>query len=390
MSKTILIIAGEPSGDLHASHLVRQIKRVSPDIEFFGLGGRLMEKSGVRILYDIADLALVGLAEVLRNIFTIRDAYKKILREVDGKVRPDLAILVDYPGFNLRIAKELKRRRVPVIYYISPQVWAWGEDRLETIKETVDTMIVFFKFEEDLYKKRGVRVEFVGHPLVEIAKPVLGRDEARSKYGLDRSKKTIALLPGSRRMEVDNLLTVMLESASAIARRIPETQFIISKFAGLDEDIYKSRIEKFDLDLRLVSDDTYTIVNAADFAIVASGTATLETALIGTPMVIVYKTSLLTFIAFKFFSKLKRIGIVNIIAGKEIAPEFIQYSATAKKISEKVVELLLSPEKLRAIKTDFAAIKASLGGSMSSSSRATQIVLLRLKAAEGAPLSLPA
>ena len=360
MPKRILITAGEPSGDLHASNLIREIKALAPDTEFFGLGGNLMAGAGAKIVYDITDLAIIGLVEVFRNIFAIRDAYAGILREIDLK-RPDCAILVDYPGFNLRLAKELKRRGIPVIYYISPQLWAWGESRIKIIKDTVARMLVFFKFEEEMYKRHGVNAEFVGHPLAEVVKPTL-----------DQAKKIIALLPGSRRIEVNNLLPIMLKAAGAIAANIPGAQFIVLRFPGLEEGLYKRFIARHRLNLKLASDDVYNVLSASDFAIVASGTATLETAIIGTPMVIVYKLSLLTYAVFKIVSRVKNIGIVNIIASREIAPELTQFNATPEMISAKVIELLSSAEKTAGMKEEFSLIKTSLGppGSYARAARA--------------------
>ncbi len=367
----ILITAGEPSGDLHASNLIREIKKISPDMEFFGLGGGLMAAAGVRSVRDISKLAIVGLAEVFKNVFAIKDAYNAILREVDLR-RPDMAILVDYPGFNLRLAKELKARDIPVVYYISPQLWAWGKNRIEIIKGAVARMLVFFKFEEEFYKRHGVSVEFVGHPLVETARPSLTKEEAVKKYDLDPSKKIIALLPGSRKLEVENLFPIMLKAADLIAKEIHGAQFIVVRFPGVEEGLYKRIIARHNLGVRLASADTYNILSASGFAIAASGTATLETAIIGTPMVIVYKLNLLTYIAFKLVSKIKNIGIVNIIAGSRIAPEFTQFNATPEKISAKVVELMSSPEKIRRMKEAFSLIKNSLGapGSYERSARA--------------------
>jgi lipid-A-disaccharide synthase len=319
-----------------------------------------MKSAGVEVLYDIADLALVGLVEVWRKIFAIKEVFFRVLRETDSR-RPQLAILVDYPGFNLRLAKELKKRDIPVVYYISPQVWAWGEDRINIIKGAVAKMLVFFKFEEELYKKHGVRVEFVGHPSVDVAKASLTREEVINKYGMDPARKIIALLPGSRKMEVARILPVMLDAAALLAKKIPGVQFIVSRFPGLDENLYKHFIARRGLDLRIVGGDTYSILRGADFAIVASGTAILETALIGTPMVLAYKVNLVNYIAFKVVAKVKNIGLVNIMAGKEVVPEFLQYAATGPKIADKVFEIMSAPNKLFEMKEEFAAIRESLG-----------------------------
>ena len=213
--KKILIIAGEPSGDLHAASLVRDLKSLDPDLRFFGLGGYLSKEAGVDTVFDISKLALVGLTEVLKNIFTVGKVYKGILRRIDEE-KPCLAILIDYPGFNLRLAKELKKRSIPVVYYISPQIWAWGRDRINIIKKCVTKMIVFFKFEEELYKTYDVTVAFVGHPLIGTVKAERTKDETLKVYDLAKGKTTIALLPGSRLTEIKTLLPIMVQTAKII------------------------------------------------------------------------------------------------------------------------------------------------------------------------------
>ncbi len=377
MPKRIVIIAGEPSGDLHASNLVREIRLLRDDIEFFGLGGSLMKKAGVEIRYDVTGLALVGLFEVLKKIFMLGKIFKNILREIDEK-GPDLAVLVDYPGFNLRLAKELKRRGIPVVYYISPQLWAWDEGRIGIIKDAVSKMVVLFGFEEEFYKRHGVSAECAGHPLAETAKPSLHKDEVIKKYGLDPLKTTIAILPGSRRTEVVNLLPVMLDAAGLVLRKMPKIQILVARFPGVEEAVYEKEIKKRAFGVKLITADTYNVLNASDFAIVASGTATLETALIGTPMVIAYKGSFMNWLAFKAVVKIKDIGLVNIIAGRKVVPEFLQFDARADKLSKKVIELLSSPGETAKMKNAFSDIRASIGAP-GASKRAARAVLACLK-----------
>jgi len=360
MPKKILIVAGEPSGDLHASRLVASLKAIVPDLEFAGIGGALMKREGVRVLFDITKLALVGYLEVVRNLATVARAWSSVMREVKTNP-PDLAILVDYPGFNLRLAKALKRRSIRIVYYISPQVWAWAPERIKIIKGSVEKMIVFFPFEEDLYRTHGVNVEWVGHPLAETAQSALTRDEAVRKFGLDCAKRTIALLPGSRAMEVRHHFGLMIEAARLIAWKVPSVQFIVSRFPGMDERLYTIGGAGPPIDVKFITGDTYDMVRAADFAIVASGTAVLETAILGTPMVIVYRASLPTYVAFKIVCRLPHIGIVNIIAGREVVPEFLQYDATPEQISERVLEFLASAPALRKMRDDLCAVTVSLG-----------------------------
>lgn len=375
--KKILIIAGEPSGDLHASRLVKDLKTLKSDLQFFGLGGYLSKEAGVDTVFDISKLALVGLAEVLKNIFTVGKVYKGILRRIDTE-KPDLAILIDYPGFNLRLAAELKKRSIPVVYYISPQIWAWGRDRINIIKRCVTRMIVFFKFEEELYKTYGVDVVFAGHPLLGTVKASLSKDETLKIYGLSKGKTTIALLPGSRMTEVSTLLPIMVGASKIINQRLKETQFVIARYPALPEDLYKNALRDCALDIRIASGDAYNVVAASDFAIVASGTATLETAIIGTPLVIIYKAKLLTYIIYKFVATIPFLGIVNIIADREIAPEFLQYDATPQNIADRIVPILLSENKLKVMREELATVKSALGDP-GASMRAAQAIIPLLK-----------
>ncbi len=360
MTKKILIVAGEPSGDLYASNLVKDLKRSCQDLKFFGLGGTLSKEAGVDVIFDIAALALIGLVEVFRNIFTIARVYKKLISAIDAE-KPDLAILVDYPGFNLRLAKELNKRSIPVIYYISPQVWAWGRDRVKTIKKCVTKMICLFKFEEEFYRAYGVDAEFIGHPLLDTVKVTAGRSETLKKHGLSGEKLTIAILPGSRTNEVRSLLPAMLGGAVITNIKLPETQFIVVKHPDLPAGLYRKMLRYSGLNIRLSDGDAYNVLGASDFAFVASGTATLETAIIGTPLAITYKVNLLTYIAYSIVTKTRFIGIVNIIAGKLIVPELLQFKATPENLAKAALDIL-TVEKNRSVTIEeLKQVKNSLG-----------------------------
>lgn len=374
--KRILIVAGEPSGDLHASDLVKNLKALDADLEFFGMGGAMLRNAGVRIEYDITDMALVGVVEVLKNIFTVGKVFKGLLKKIDsGGV--DLAILVDYPGFNLRLAKELKKRKLPVVYYISPQVWAWGRGRINIIKRCVNKILVFFKFEEELYKTCGVDAEFVGHPLVDTVKVTVPKDLFIKKYSLDGNKRTIALLPGSRALEVRALLAIMAAGAGLISAKMKNVQFAVAKHPSLPSNLYEEALGGNN-NIRIVESDTCNLLNASDFAIVASGTATLETAIVGTPMIIVYRASPITYILYHMVNTIDFLGLVNIIAGKEVAPELLQYEATAEKIADKVTELVSDGKKIAAIREDLKRVTSSLGDG-GASLRAARAILPFLK-----------
>ena len=373
IQKKIFISAGEPSGDLHASNLVKNLKRRDPSLKFFGLGGELSKASGVDIIFNISKLAIIGLTEVLKNIFTVGKAYTTLLKRIDSE-KPDVAILVDYPGFNLRLAKALKKRSIPVIYYISPQVWAWGASRIEVIKKYVDKMIVFFKFEEELYKKHGINAEFVGHPLLDTVKVTSSKEEFFKRHGLAEGKVTIAILPGSRKTELRYLLKSMAGAAGILSKKIPDAQFVIARFKGLDLKLYNDFIKQgqsqltrnrhggtVPVSIKIVEDDIHNLLSSSDLAIIASGTATLEATIIGSPFIIVYKINLISYIASQIVRKIPFIGLANIIAGKELVPELLQYDVTPEKIASKALEILNDSAGMSRTKEALSAVKSSLG-----------------------------
>ena len=373
MPKRILIVAGEPSGDLHASNLVRDLRSLRADLEFFGIGGELSRKAGVDIVFDITGLALVGVVEVIKHLSVVKEAHDAVIARIDS-TRPDLAILVDYPGFNLKLAGDLAKRSIPVAYYISPQLWAWGRQRIHIIKRCVKKVVVFFKFEEDLYKSNGIDAEFVGHPLLDVVKVSSSKDEAFKRYGLSKDKRTIAILPGSRESEIKIFLPTLARAADIIRKDLGNVQFVISKHHGRAAGLYETALKGASFDYRFVEGDLHNIVAASDFAIVASGTATLETAMLGTPLIVVYKANILTYMLYKLVVTIPFLGIVNVIASKEVAPELLQFNMTPEKIAAKTVELLSDPARLASMRGDLAAVKRSLG-SPGASLRAARAIL---------------
>lgn len=373
MARTILIVSGEPSGDLHASNLVKDLNALDPGLRFFGIGGDLSKRAGVDIVFDITKLALVGVTEVIRNISVVKKAHDAVMRRI-AREKPDLAVLVDYPGFNLKLAGDLARRGIPVAYYISPQLWAWAPQRIHLVKKFVRKMVVFFRFEEDLYKRHGIDVEFVGHPLLDTVKATSPKDEVIARYGLAKLKKTIAFLPGSRISEIRNFLPILGRAAELISAKFGNVQFVISKHPGRPAEMYKEALCGSTFEYRLVESDLHNIVAASDLAVVASGTATLETAILGTPLVIVYKANLLTYALYRLVRTIPFLGIVNVIAGRQVAPELLQADMTPEKIAGKVAELLGDPVALQAMRAELAGIKASLGAP-GASSRAARAIL---------------
>jgi lipid-A-disaccharide synthase len=366
MKRNILIVAGEASSDLHAANLIKEIKALMPEWEFFGLGGTKMEEQKVRLYANIVDLAVVGFVEVLKNLKKFKAIFNQLLREVD-RLNPSMAILIDYPGFNLRLAVELKKRNIPIVYYISPQVWAWGRNRINLIKKIIKKMIVIFKFEEELYRKAGVPVSFVGHPFLDIIK-------ADSRINLPTEKTTIALLPGSRELEIRRLLPLMLESAKIIYEKIPMSQFIILRSSTVKRGVYKQILANYKLPLYVFVDMTHEGLASSDFALIASGSATLESAILERPFVIIYKVSWLSWLCLRTIVKVPYIGLVNIIAGRKIIKEFIQYRARPRRIADYIIKTLGDPLKLNSFRNELSRIKLLLG-EKGASKRAAEIIV---------------
>lgn len=359
-NKNILIVAGEASGDIHAANLVAAIKEIFPKISFFGLGGEHLRKQGVNLYFDIVGIAVVGIFEVLKNLGKFQKIFHGLLEEVD-KIKPDLAILVDYPGFNLRLAKKLKERNIPIIYYISPQVWAWGENRIKTIKKIIAHMIVVFKFEEELYNKHGIPVSFVGHPLLDTVQENISPENLLARLKPDVKTRIFSLLPGSREKEVKTLLPIMLRTAELIQRKLPDSKFIILRSPAVKEDLFDKIICHYKIPVELISGMTKTGLSISDFAIVASGTATLETAILKIPMVILYKVSFLTWAYLKMLIKIPYIGLVNVVKQEKFIAEFIQYDAKPEKIADYIVSIITDAKKLNRIKEGLTCITDKLG-----------------------------
>jgi len=368
----IFIICGEPSGDLNAANLAKAILQLNPGIRISGVGGTLLRQSGAIIYRDIKDLAVIGLFDVLKKLPKFFALKKLILQKIKEE-KPDAIILVDFSGFNLRLAKKINKT-IPVIYYVSPQVWASRRGRVKTIKEYIAKMIVLFKFEEEFYKRYGTDVAFAGHPLLDIVNPTMDRKEFLTKFGLTENKTAIALLPGSRKQEIENILPIMLKAALLINQEIKGAQFVIAKSPQVDLDIYNRIIGRADMDLKIIEGKTYDCLNIADFCLVASGTATLEATIMQKPFVVIYKMGLLNYLLYRPQVKVTYIGMVNIVAGRRIVPEFIQFGAKPKEISKQVLEILQNPARVEQIKNDLAKVK-SLLGEKGASLRAAQLIL---------------
>jgi len=367
-----MIIAGETSGDLQAASLVKSLKILNPNIEIFGMGGKKMQAEGAEIIYDITSLAIVGFFEVIKHLGTFKKIFEKLKTILDDR-KPDAIILVDYPGFNLRFAQAAKEKGIPVIYYISPQIWAWGENRIHEIKKCVDKMIVIFGFEENIYKEAGVKVSFVGHPFLDIVKPAWKKEETIKTCHMKHDSIKIALMPGSRKKEVEKHLPGMLKACEIIKNKIPGAEFIISRIKELDTAIYNKIIDGSKIKPHSLDNKPYEIMDIADLVIVSSGSATLEVAIMEKPMVIVYKTSFLTWLLAKNLVKIPDIGLVNIVAGERIVPELVQFEATPENIARESFGILNNHKRTHEIKESLRKVKSKLGD-QGASSRAAHII----------------
>lgn len=370
MVRRVMIIAGEASGDLHGSGVVRELKRLSPNIDVYGVGGDKMKQEGMDIIYDIRELGFMGFAEVLKHIPFIKTMQYTLEQIVKFK-RPDVLVLIDYPGFNLRFAHIAKRYNVKIVYYISPQVWAWHRSRIKKIRECIDKMLVILPFEVELYHAEGVDAEFVGHPLLEVLETKLDRKNFSKRFGLDNQKKFIALLPGSRKQEIDNIFPEMLSAALMINEK-RNIEIVVGVAPTLDEKYFQTFYNL--KGVHLIKGLTYEVMANADFAFVTSGTATLETACFQTPMFVLYKTSWLTYLIGRVLVRVKNIGLVNIIAGRRIVPEFIQYKANAKTLAKSALKLLDDEKQLTEMKSDLTMVRGMLGSAGASQRVAERII----------------
>ncbi len=377
--KKIFIVAGEVSSDLHAANLVKSLKEIYPDIKFFGLGGEKMRQAGVKLIYNLVDLAVVGFFEVLKNLRKFKKIFNIAVEYID-KEKPDLVILVDYPGFNLRMAKEIKKKNIPIIYFICPQVWAWGKSRINLIKKLVDKMIVIFKFEQELYKDYGIEAEFVGHPLLDIVKLTMPASEFKNLLHISEQDKIITLMPGSRESEVTRHLPIMLLAARKIFQELPDKkiQFLMAQAPGLKNELFQTIKNEVSLPITVVKDKSYDCLNISDLVLVCSGTATLETAIMQKPMVVIYKVSPLTALLLKPMLKIPDIGLVNVVAGKRIVPECVQNKAKPEIIAQEAISILNSSQKITEIKNNLISVKQNLG-SPGVSRRTAQIISKFLK-----------
>ena len=357
--KRVMIIAGEASGDQHAARLVEGVKQRLPGTRFFGIGGAAMRKAGVEILVDSAELAVVGLIEVLAHRKVIFGALNQ-MREILRQDPPDLLILTDYPEFNMRLARTAKECGVKVLYYISPQIWAWRQGRVRKIQQLVDKMAVVFPFEVDFYAKHGVPVTYVGHPLAHEVEASAGRDELLREFGMDSKRPVIGLFPGSRRSEIRRLLPVIIETAQRLQQRRPELQFIMPVASTLSPQLIQENMPEHDIDIHYIEHRPYDAMQASDAIVTVSGTVTLEIALIGTPMVVINRVAWLTYHIVRRMLKIKHIALCNIVAQRRIVPERIQNDASPEVLVQDLLRLLEDENYRNEIKQGLREVKQKL------------------------------
>ncbi len=370
--RKILIVAGETSGDLHGAYLVKEALSLDPNLRFYGVGGEHLRSAGADVIFDSSEVAVVGIIEVFSKLRSIFRVFRWLKRSLVLD-KPALAILIDFPDFNLRLAKEAHKRNIPVFYYISPQVWAWRGGRIKKIAKLVHKLLVILPFEVPFYRQRGIDCEFVGHPLIDIVKPHLSKEQASEIFRLDKDKRTIGLLPGSRREEVQKLLPLLLKSAHILLRDFPNLQFIMPIAPAINRYEIEEYLGHLNVDIRLANNHIYDVLNVCDLIITASGTATLEAAIMNTPMIIVYKVSLLSYLVGWLLVKVKNIGLVNLIAERRIVPELIQGQASPINIFNETSKMLKNPHLLSTIKGDLKNVREKLGNP-GASQRAAQIL----------------
>ena len=368
----VMLVAGEPSGDLHGFHLAREILRQWPHTRLFGMGGSLMKEAGVRLLFNPTSFSSIGFIEALRSAQVLR---RVLLRfgEIVERQQPDAVVLIDFPGFNMRFAEILKRKGIPCVYYLSPSAWAWGRGRAEKVAETATKVVAVFPFEYDLYKEVGADVEFVGHPLLDIVPQRMPPAEARGKLGITGENPIIALLPGSRRQEIRGLLPIMLKAVEKLREEIPGIEPVVAAAHTTAEEEIRKIGSGFVEDIKAIQGQTHTILSAADLAVIACGTATLEAALLGIPQVAVYRTSSSTYYVAKLIVKIPYVALPNIVAGREVIPELLQNEVTPATIAAQLVRIWQDGQG-QGVRAGYQEVRQRLG-EKGAIARAAKIVL---------------
>jgi lipid-A-disaccharide synthase len=372
LSVSLLLSCGEASGDLYAGALTRELHRLAPGSRIAGLGGPHFAAAGGCLIEDYRGSAVTGLTEPIAKIPRLLSTLRRLIA-VARTERPHALVVIDFPDFNFWLAKHVKKLGIPVVYYIGPQIWAWRASRLNTIRDFADRVLVIFPFEEAIYRQGGVPVEFVGHPLVDLAQPSASREAFLKRLGLSSERPTVALLPGSRQNEIDRIFPDLIAAARKVAAELPGVQFVVARAPRLGDGLF-NRLAAELPDAVVVEGDADGVLAAADVAVTASGTATVQAALHDTPMVVVYRLSPLTYRLGRRLVRLDTFGMVNLIAGERVAPELIQDDLSPAAVAREVVSLLTDPQRASRIRQGLARVRAQLGAP-GASRRAAEAIL---------------
>ncbi len=371
-NNSVMLVAGETSGDIHGGRLARELKELAPSLRLFGMGGEKMEAAGVELVRRISETGVVGFWEVYRDINRYRKIFRDLVRIMEQR-RPRAVILIDYPGFNLRFARQAHNRGIKVIYYISPQLWAWGQRRVKKVQRYVDRMVVIFGFEEEFYHRHGVEAVWVGHPLVGTLDRSLDQAAARRRLGI-RGSPVIGLLPGSRRGEIENILPILLATAGELKKKFPQAEFLLPVAAAELRPLVEDHLRETPVPVRQEESAGQEIIASADLLLAASGTVTLEAAIFQTPLIIVYRLSFFTWFFIRMMIRIPYVGLVNIVAGKKIVPELLQFQARPVVIARQAEEILTRPEIRNRMIRRLGEVSRALG-EPGSSRRAARAIL---------------
>ncbi|UVT19405.1 MAG: lipid-A-disaccharide synthase [Nitrospira sp.] len=377
----ILIVTGEASGDLHGANLARALKACDPHVSLAGIGGRAMEAAGVQLVQEMGQFDVIGMVGPLAFVSIIRRFL--MMRRLFRSKQWDTVVFIDHPGLNLRFAYFAKAAGLRVVYYIAPQIWAWAPWRIHWIKQRVDHVLVILPFEKPIYDEAGVRCTFVGHPILDAVAGHYDRKALRISFGLSPARRVIALLPGSRAHEVQVLLPILIEAAEKLARREPETEFLLAQASTIHDNLLQPLLAQSTVSITVVKEQANEVMAVSDLVLVASGTATLQAAVVGTPMVLFYRTKALTFwaasLVHRFLIRVKWIGLVNLVAGRTVVPELILSAATGQRLYEEALRILEDRSAYDEMKRDLATVRAALG-EPGASTRAAEMVLAACQA----------
>lgn len=356
----VMLSAGEASGDMHGAELIAELRRLRPNASFLGMGGALMQAEGMQVLFDPTGIGAFGLVEVVRLVPLARRVRALMVKAIETE-RPDVLVLIDYPGFNMRLAREAKARNIKCVYYFCPSAWAWGRGRASKVANTVTKVASVFPFEEAVYREAGADVVFVGHPLKDMVRRELSDEQMRAEHHIPMGSPVVALCPGSRRREVTGLYPAMLEAAKLVLAKVPDVTFICPVAPTVDRAALLGVSQEHGVEVRYHEGCIYDVYGASDMAVIASGTATLEAALAGTPMVVVYRVAPLTYQVFRRLIKTPHISLPNIVAGRAVVSELLQGEASPPRIATELIDMLEHPKRVENMRRELANISEKLG-----------------------------